>query len=379
MKKPSHYKPVRLFISSIFILVSVIAFQSTATIAADTPKAPTVIDLIESKPEEDSQTALAAAVTKAVPQDEFDRGTPLSSFKGLSDALKDHNFERSINYLDLRNLPAHLTRDSLALAQKLKIIFDRALLIDYDTISDDPKGHQDDGLPSYRDIIARLKAPDGTVDILMQHVPDGKGNHIWIISNRTVSEIPYLYKQYGYGEFGDKLSRMLPSKVEFLGMMVWQWVMLLVISLVAFAISWIITWIATLFLRLRKKHSYIRLQTFIAGPVRFLIFTFILRSNFDLIAPTLTTKAFFEAKTMTIIAITWLVIGLVGFVFGRLGDRMRDQGNAQAIVLLRPAVTLVKVIVILIAFISWLDNLGFNVSAMLTGLGVGGIAIGFAA
>jgi len=58
---------------------------------------------------------------------------------------------------------------------------------------------------------------------------------------------------------------------------------------------------------------------------------------------------------------------------------MKANGNEQAIVLLRPAATLVNVIIILIAAISWLDNLGFNVSAMLTGLGVGGIAIGLAA
>lgn len=58
---------------------------------------------------------------------------------------------------------------------------------------------------------------------------------------------------------------------------------------------------------------------------------------------------------------------------------MRANGNEHATVLLRPASTLIKTIILLIAFISWLDNLGFNVTTMIAGLGVGGIAVGLAA
>jgi MscS family membrane protein len=213
----------------------------------------------------------------------------------------------------------------------------------------------------------------------MQHVPDGEGDYVWKISNRTVSKIPLLYELYGSGEYGDKLSRMLPE-YEFLGMLVWQWVMLLGILLAAFVISWIITrFISLLLALLRKEYPNVRLHVFIAGPVRFLIFTQIFRLNFELISPTYAARAILEANTLEIVAVTWMITGLVGLVFGRIGDRMKENGNEQAIVLLRPATTLIMVIIILIAAISWLDNLGFNVSAMLAGLGVGGLAIGLAA
>jgi len=369
MIRLSNKHPAGLNLSSILILLF-IAILPTTAIAADTADAPTLKDLVDEEPKE-GEEAKQNTVTKVIPQDEFDRGTPRSSIMGFAEAMENRDYDRAMNYLDTRNVPSHLLSEDQELARELKIIAERSLWVDMDSISNDPEGHKDDGLPGNRDIIARLETPDGAVDILMQHVPDGKGEHVWKISNRTVSKIPLLYEHYGYGEYGDKLSRILPD-YEFLGMVVWQWVMLLGIVLYAFAISWLITRIASLILSLRKDHPYTRLHTFIARPVRFLVFAVIVRLNHDLISPTYTTNAILEAKTLEVIALTWVITGMVGLAFGRLGDRMKDSGNDQAVVMLRPAATLVKVIIILIATISWLGNLGFNVSAMLAGLGVGG-------
>ena len=382
MNKSPQPHPATLIIksTSLVVLMLLVLLQwATPAFAIDPPKAPTIKDLIEEEPKKEDKPA-QAAVLKAIPQDEFNRGTPRSSVMGIAEALKNRDYARVMNYLDMRNVPFYIASSDEELARQLKIIVDRSLWADPDTISDDPKGHKDDGLPDNRDIIGRLTIPDGAVDILMQHVPDGKGGYVWKLSNRTVSEIPRLYEHYGYGKYGDKLARMLPE-YEFLGLVVWQWVMLLGILLAAFVISWVITRIACLILRLSlpKERPYHRLHAFITGPVRFVIFIVIFRMNYELISPTYTAKAVFEAKTLEIIAITWLITGLVRLAFGRLADRMKANGNEQAIVLLRPAATLVNVIIILIAAISWLDNLGFNVSAMLAGLGVGGIAIGLAA
>ncbi|HBE93776.1 MAG TPA: hypothetical protein DDW55_15155, partial [Gammaproteobacteria bacterium] len=284
------------------MLLLITALQPGVAISADTPPAPTVKDLIEEEPAKEDKTA-PVTVTKAIPQDEYDRGTPRSSIMGAAEALRNRDYDRLMNYLDTRNVPAHLLSEDQELARQFKIIVDRSLWVDIDTVSDDPKGHKDDGLPSYRDIIARLDTPDGAVDILMQHVPDGKGGHVWKLSNRTVSKIPLLYEHYGYGELGDKLSRMLPE-YEILGMLVWQWVMLLGIVLVAFVVGWLVTRIASLTLSLRKDRPYTRLHTFIAGPVRFLIIAAIIRVNYTLISPSYATKAIFEAKTLEIIALT---------------------------------------------------------------------------
>ena len=47
--------------------------------------------------------------------------------------------------------------------------------------------------------------------------------------------------------------------------------------------------------------------------------------------------------------------------------------------LLRPAGTVIKIIIFSIAALNWLENIGFNASTLLAGLGIGGLAIALAA
>ena len=353
---------------------------------APEPEGPTVKDLLKEKSEQQEPATQAPAAQapavqtpeEAGPQDKYNRTTPRGSFQGLGYALDDRDYELALEYMDLRKLPKKISGKELELGRELKIILDRSLWIDTDTLSADPLGHRDDGLKSYLDLIASLEIPGDDVELFMQRVPDGKGGFVWKLSNRSVAKIPVLYQHHGYGEIGDKLSRMFPE-YQFLGLVAWQWAMLFGIFLMSFIIAWIITWLINLVLRARKVAGYDQYRGFIAGPVRFLVLIMIVRAMFDSIAPSTMARAIFEAKTLTIIAIAWLLTGFIKLVFARMAERMKHAGNEHAIRLLRPATTLVNVIILLIALLSWLDNLGFSVTALLTGLGVGGIAVGLAA
>lgn len=57
------------------MLLLFITLQPGVAISADTPQAPTVKDLIEEEPKKEDK-ATPVSVTKAIPLDEFDRGTP---------------------------------------------------------------------------------------------------------------------------------------------------------------------------------------------------------------------------------------------------------------------------------------------------------------
>ena len=349
---------------------------------AEHGEGPTLKDLLKDKTEQQAPAAQAQVVQapeeETGPQDQYNRTTPRGSFQGLTGALDDRDYELALEYMDLRNLPKKISGKELELGRELKIILDRSLWIDADTLSADPLGHRDDGLKSYLDLIASLEIPGDDVELFMQRVPDGKGGFVWKLSNRSVAKIPVLYQYHGYGEIGDKLSRMFPE-YQFLGLVVWQWAMLFGIFLMSFMIAWIITWLINLILRTRKVVGYDQYRSFIAGPVRFLLLVMIIRVMFESIAPSTMARAIFEAKTLPIIAIVWLLTGFIKLVFARMGERMKHAGNENAIRLLHPATTLANVIILLIALLSWLDNLGFSVTALLTGLGVGGIAVGLAA
>lgn len=344
------------------------------------PDAPTVKDLADKqKAEEETLKKLAEAPVSG-PYDEFNRATPRASLIALALAVKEEDYKRAANYLDLRNLPFSLekTVDGEALVKKLIIVAKRAMTIDFEELSDDPHGHKDDGLPAYRDRVTSLQTKDGSVDILMQRVPRGDGVSIWKISNATVALIPALDKELGYGVIGNKLSHIFPHYLIF-GFEIWQLVMLLGLVLVAWIIAYVTTFILMKLLQKNQRFNRHRLQKFIAGPLRFLILILIFRASFDMIAPSLTARALFEAGTFLVIAIYWIMLGVVDLIMYRMADRMKRNGQLDAVVLLKPAATAIKLIIALLALLTWMDNLGYQVTTILAGLGVGGIAVALAA
>ncbi len=344
--------------------------------AAD--EAPTLKEIVEKGDVEKIVEKTDTKPTKG-PLDEYGRTTPRSSTLGLANALSAYDFDTAVHYMDLRNLPFSVEEaDGPDLARKLLIVADRSMVVDYEAISDDPDGHLDDGLPNYRDRITTIKTSEGLVDILMQKVPRGDGVFIWKLSNATVAKIPMLDKEFGYGAIGDKLSLIFPHYTV-MGLELWQWAMSLVLLLAGFLFAYVITWLLFKLITLYRKERLERAERFVNGPLRILIMVLFFRSTFDLIAPSLMARALFEASTFLIIAVVWVLLGFVDLIMYRIAERMKRQGHADAVMLLRPATTLIKLTLIFIGVVSWLDNIGYEVTTLLAGLGVGGIAIAFAA
>jgi MscS family membrane protein len=369
--------PMKLFpartLDTLFALLFVL--PSTLYAADD---APTLKQIVEKA---DVEKAAENIETKPVkgPFDEYGRTTPRSSTMGLAKALSARDFDTAVNYMDLRNLPFTIDEaDGPELARQLLIVADRSMIVDYEAISDDPDGHLDDGLPSYRDRITSIKTSEGIVDILMQKVPRGDGVFIWKLSNATVAKIPALDEEFGYGPIGGKLSLIFPHYYV-MGLELWQWLMVLVLIVVGYILAYIASWLLFKLITLQRKQRLERAERFINGPLRFLILVLFVRSTFDLIAPNLIVRAIFEARTLFIIAVVWVLLGFVDLIMFGIAERMRKQGRADAVVLLRPATTLFKLTLIFIGIVTWLDNIGYEVTTLLAGLGIGGVAVAFAA
>ncbi|MBE9559205.1 MAG: mechanosensitive ion channel family protein [Proteobacteria bacterium] len=298
----------------------------------------------------------------------------------LSKAIKAEEFDRAMNYLDLRNLSFDIDKeiDGSELIRKLVIVARRAMDIDVGALSDSPMGNKDDGLPSYRDRITTIKTKEGNIDILMQRIPRGDGVYIWKISNATISLIPELNEEFGYGPVGEKLSLFFPPYVT-AGFELWQLVMLSGILLLAYIFSFVVTTILLKISQRNDRFNKKRLQKFFTGSLRFLIIVIIYRLTFDLISPSIIAKSFFEAKTFVILSLLWLSQSFVELIVYRLADRMKRNGQTDAVLILKPASTAAKWLLVLFAILSWMDNLGYEVTTILAGLGIGGVALALAA
>ena len=314
------------------------------------------------------------------PEDEFDRGVPRSSFKGYNTAANEKDFARAAKYLDLRNLPSDVRNiGGEKLAEMFRDILNRSLWVDTDMLSDHPDGYADDGLPSYRDLLGQIEAGKKTYNLLLQKVPRGDGVQIWKISNKTIAVIPELHELLGYGPFGDVLDAIFPD-IEIFGTKLWQWAGLVIILVGAYFMALLITGLAVPIIRRSfPSDKAERISPFVKGPLRFLVWILLAWSLEGMISPTVTLKMLMKGGTLIIIAFAWTLIWIFDFYIVYQKQKFEKNDRQSAIVLLKPAGTVFRILIIVAAVLVWLDNIGFHITTLLAGLGVGGIAIALAA
>jgi MscS family membrane protein len=365
---------------SMVLAASLVVLVPAMTCSAEDQ--PTLKDVIGGKEEKEVQATKKPTQTKAQPvgpDDEFGRGVPRTSVEGFLKAAGERDYERAAQYLDLRNLPRGLNRsDGPNLARELKIVFDRALWIDLDSLSDDSRGHLDDGLPPYLDRVGRIETPEKTFDILVQRVPRGNGVFIWKFSSATVAQIPQLYAEFGYGAFEEILPAWFLD-VHFLGIPAWQWVSVLVLALPVYLLALVLTKLAIFLLRRTRAGLSYQLERVITGPGLLLLFTMIGRAVINLLGPSVTVRAIMQARTLPLIALAWAGWRLFDVVEARMAERLRRRDRGDLTVLLRPGKNTLKITVIVIIALVWLDNIGVRVTTLLAGLGIGGLAVALAA
>ena len=366
---------------TLVVTTFVLAGTASAAAAAAAPE-PTLKDVIK-KPEEKKKPAGEKELkggekdkpTKAPPGpiDEFNRGVPRTSVEGFLKAARALDYKRAAQYLQL---PTWLDKaEGPQLARHLRIVFDRVpLWIDLNGVSDRPAGHANDGLPPIQDRLSRIKTPERTVDILLERVSRPDGVSIWKFSSTTIAEISWLYDEFGYGALGEILPALV-FDLEFLGIQVWLWVGILVLLIVAYFAALVATKIVIFFVNRTKARLSDQAEKVIRGPARLLFFVLIGRAGIDLLGPSVTLRAALEGQTLLLVAIAWLIIGLLESGIGRIAERLRRSGQGQAIVLLPTVTNALKFIVIGVAALVWLDNIGVKVTTLLAGLGLGGLAL----
>jgi MscS family membrane protein len=310
--------------------------------------------------------------------DEFERVTPRRSLRGFLVAAQARDFERAAEYLDLRNLPARMNPvDGPSLAQRLAIVIERELWIDLDEISDFPEGASGDELPSYRDEFAEIELGGKVITLLLQRVPRGDEEFIWKVSNKTVVRIPELYAEFGYGPVAERLIRILPD-VTFLNVELFKWVITIGTGLVAYPLLLMLLRFASGLIAKESSPVHILVKRFLTRPFLWLLMAIIINQVLYSLGLGIEAQRLANAQTVNITIVTWVLLSATNLVRAIYGNRLLSKGSEGAVVLLGPISNAAKVIIVIFALLLWLNNLGFSITALLAGLGVGGIAIALA-
>lgn len=321
----------------------------------------------------------------AGPADEHDRGVPRSAMRGFLAAALEGDYARAAEYLDLRRLDAQERERGAVLARQLKFVLDQELWFEIDKLSQHPEGHSGDGLPSYRDRVGTLHTEEGPVDVLLQRVPRGAGISVWKISSDTVARIPGLYDEFGYGVLEEWLPAwMLESNVFAIAL--WQWLGLMVLIVLAFLVSWLVANAVLVLGRPIVARSQTdfddRLLAAVLGPLRLVIGILVFHLGTLPLGLAVPARRVLTGMmtALTFLAFTWLVFRVID-IFGNVVEKRfeeRGVGSADRFVPLgrRALKGSVGVLALLVAVDSFTP---FDVTALIAGLGVGGIAVALAA
>ena len=364
---------------------SLVAISILATLAVTGANAaePKVKDLVGGPEkgdvaEETVEKAKAPAPTPG-PPDDFNRGVPRSSVEGFISAADQGDWERAAEYLDTRRMPRGFTKHrGSELARQLAFVLERFLWIHPETLSAAPEGYADDGLPAYRDFVGRIEAEGKQVDVLLERVPRGDGVSIWKFATATVAEVPELFEEFGARRIGYRLGELVPQG-RFLGIPLWEWAGLVVVIPVALLIAWIAAAVLGALLRLTRRPGIGSVESRLRAPLLLLFFCLSGRALMNLLDPTVALRAVLQANTLPVVALAWLAMRLGEVMLERAAERLRARGEGAARMLGRPARNFVRVLVVLVALVIWLDQLGVRVATLVAGLGIGGLAVALAA
>jgi len=337
-------------------------------------------------PDISSPPTAPASNAQSTPADPLGRETPRGTVMGFLRAAQDENYAVAVQYFQpapgRRRVTADQEQDLVV--QLLAVINQKILASSLDSLSRDPQGRLDDGLPPNQDLLTGVREGTGSFSIQVVRTDDDHGNKIWLISRKTLASIPETYDSLEFSDLEKKLPRTL-TKNRFLYMPLWQWLAILIAIPIAVAIAWLLSLIPRFVLRYyRKKNGITTLppvRLLHIGPGTLLLSAFIHYIFVFLIGASIVYRQYYRRVLWVFFAVGayWLITRITRNVSTRVISRLTASGRMGE----RSVVSLMRRVLEVLAFIIIglivLSSLGVNVTAALAGLGIGGLAVGLGA
>jgi len=319
------------------------------------------------------------AESQAVSEDPLGRSTPYGTVMGFILATERKDYQRASQYLE----SAQSTKKKEELARLLKLVLDRGLKANWESLSRKPEGNLDEGLLSNLENVGTAKYEEESLDIILRRVDQKGAAPIWLFSSETLSGIPDAAEQLTPPLVETILPKwFMETRLGLLPLPVWIFIIIVVPLMLGF--SWLL---ARGFIRLLRPTLLRRITELtrsdtarLKGPITLLIFALLLR----MLAP-LSAYIYYRifwrgaAIVLMILALTWFLVRLTMLVRGLRIIRLRQTQLLNQIALTELYTWLVQGLWIIACLLLLLKFAGFELTAAIAGLSIGGVAIAFAA
>jgi MscS family membrane protein len=334
-----------------------------------------------------SKPAAKPASAATNPIDTLGRETPRGTVMGFLRAAQDENYSVAGQYF--QPAPGHRratpTEEQDLVAQLLVVINEKILASSLESLSNDPQGRLDDGLPPNQELLTGVRESGaGVFSIQLLRLDDDHGNKLWYFSRKTLDAIPEVYDSLQFSEIERKLPRSL-TRHHFLSMPPWQWIAILIALPLAVLAGWILSLVPRLLVRYYRKKldpAAVPAQTlFHIGPGTLLLAALVHYVSVFYIGASIVYRQYYRRVIFVFLGVAfyWLVIRVTREASARLTNRLAMRGRMAERSIFSLTRRVLDVVIFIVVGLIVLNGLGVNVTAALAGLGIGGLAIGLGA
>jgi MscS family membrane protein len=315
---------------------------------------------------------------------EVQRGTPREAVAGFLAACQEGRFDLAAYYLDLGAIPQERQRvEGARLARRLMLVLQRMGWVSPDKLSNEPLGTPETGVPENQQLFGVVQVRHQPVELLLAHRADAELGHVWTVSQDTVAQIDRLYDAHGYGWLGDNAPLTLFT-VAVVDVQLWHWLAILAGLLASGLVSkYLGHWLARLLQRVARRTAVPWNEAVawaLDGPTAYLLSAvfLLLVARWLGLTPEAWKVVRYTSKLLALGGIGWFLVRLVDATAARVRETAK-QGSQVGLGFLPVTVRFAKVVVVVLVLLATLDVVGVNVLSALVGLGLGGVAIAFAA
>ena len=268
------------------------------------------------------------------------------------------------------------------LARQLKVLLDRGLTVDLNRLSRAPEGEQDERFGKARELVGTIDTKSGKFDVLLARIRYGDQPSLWLFAPETVRGVAAVHEEYE----PSAIERFLPPDiVRGYGprYRLWSWVVVAASVAGALLLAWLLTRVLDLLvhgaLKLLVRGFVWERWAPLFVPARWVVFG---------IAQLVATGYFLTVRQrylgariawlIIIAAVTWTVVRFIGTFVGKWTGALERQSVTERVALVRLGGRLVQAVALAIGVLALLQSVGINLTPVLAGLGVGGIAVALA-
>lgn len=322
-----------------------------------------------------------------VSPDSLGRSNPRGTILGYIDAMSKGYYEKAGQYFDLREIPKNKRAEQGAKLAKIleRVLDQKGSLEPGSLLSDGALGFEDDNLDKGVDEVGSFSLGGKTVSVLVERIERKEEGAIWLVSSRTLSELP---SDVNGAPETFTIDQVLPKILvdnEWNGVPIGHWLAMFLLVVCVYLVAWLVTAVVTATIRLIWRETenqrplgiiraftlpvrlYLAVWMFFLGAQEIGI-SIIVRQNFS--------SAMVVVAWVAILLLLWRLIDVFSDLGERRMTRRENLGGLSAVMFFRRSI---KFVLIAVGIVTILDTVGFDVSTGLAALGIGGLALALGA